>query len=96
MNYQAPKGFGISMNLVNDEIDQLENYIRMDVIVNGDFPEIYGTYQHSRANIALSTSQAYDIEPNGYGNVLEFHGNIGGYYDNMQGVRILFNQNMNE
>ena len=82
------QGFGISMNLVNDDdIVEFELLIGCDAIItNAEMPYIFGTYQHAERKVSLAQSQMYNIHPAGNGSVLNFVPEIEPRYDNMSGV----------
>jgi len=81
-------GYGISMNLVNNDITYLENFTSVDVALNGTIPIIWGSYQHAVNNVSLAQSQNYNISAAGLGYVINFHPSVDPYYDAMPGVRI--------
>ena len=79
-------GFGISMNLVNQNITGLELEVGADGIISAENPYIFGSYQHAVNNVSLAESQNYNISPAGYGNVFNFSQSVMTNYDGMQGV----------
>lgn len=82
------QGFGISMNLVNDDIVEIELEIGCDAIITSTGPYIFGTYQHATDNLTLAKSKMYNISSAGNGGVLNFYPTIDPYYDNMSGVYV--------
>ncbi|MEG1288072.1 MAG: hypothetical protein RSD29_01805 [Bacilli bacterium] len=81
-------GYGISMNLVDDDINALELFTTVDVKVVGTDPRIYGSYQHSVDNVSLATSQNYELNNVGMGHVISFYASSNDHYDNTQGLDI--------
>ncbi len=81
-------GFGISMNIVNDDIDDLMLSVECDVTPTESHPTIYGSYQHAVQNVSLTESQNYYLGIAGLGNVFVFPYNTSVKYDGMTGVRI--------
>ena len=82
------EGFGISMNLVNQNIVELETEIGADAVISCAGPYIFGSYQHAVHNVSLAQSQDYNISSSGFGNVLNFSQRVMNYYDDMQGVHV--------
>lgn len=79
-------GFGISMNLVDDDIEELElsiNALGMKATSNAI---IYGSYQHAIQYVTLAQSKEYTISAAGYGHVINFSVAQQNKYDNMDGV----------
>ena len=81
-------GFGISMNLVNQDISELSVEIGADAIIACANPYIFGSYQHAVSNVSLAQSQDYNISSSGYGGVLNFSQQVMGNYDDMEGVYV--------
>ena len=82
-------GFGISMNIVNDDIDYLESTIDAIVSRGSGTIGIYGSYQHTTANISLAQSQNYTLGGAGLGKVFVYPYSIRQNLDGMGGVEIL-------
>lgn len=82
------QGFGISMNLVDDDINSLELNLHADGIKSGSSPYVWGNYQHAVTNVTLAQSKQYNISSAGYGNVLNFTTDMENKYDGMGGVYI--------
>ncbi len=80
-------GFGISMNIVNDDITQLQNSLEGLLQIDATPAVIYGSYQHAVVDIDLATSKSYTISSGGLGSVFKFSTTkIENYYDKMGGV----------
>ena len=83
-------GFGISMNIVNDNI----NYLQLTVC--GDFkdtltqPTIFGSYQHAVKSLTLEESQNYTLGGSGLGSVFVYPYSISQKYDGMTGIRLQY------
>lgn len=86
--YHQDQGFGISMNLVNDNINALELEIGVIGMVSSSNPHVYGSYQHAVDDVTLTQSKYYTISAAGYGKVINFYPNIQHMYDGMDGVDI--------
>lgn len=82
-------GFGISMNIVNDDIDYLESTIDANVVRRSGTIGIYGSYQHTTANLSLAQSQNYTLGGAGLGKVFVYPYSISQNLDGMGGVEIL-------
>lgn len=82
-------GFGISMNIVNDDIDYLESTIDASVTRGTGTIAIYGSYQHTTANISLAQSRNYTLGAAGLGKVFVYPYSISQNLDGMGGVEIL-------
>lgn len=82
-------GFGISMNIVNDDIDYLTLEVECDVTPTEDHPEIFASYQHALKNLSLKDSQNYTLG-GGLGYVFVYPYSITEKYDNMSGVDIRY------
>lgn len=83
-------GYGISMNLVNDQISVL--YLTTDVSAvptSSTSYAIYGAYQHAKENVSLATSKGYTIGPAGLGGVFVFPYSTVTKYDGMSGVAVI-------
>ncbi len=85
MVYDSSKGFGISMNLVNDVISSLKCFVEVDIAV-GATSTIYGAYEHAVDDVSLSQSQDYRISAVGMGGVINFSDSVWPHYDYMDGV----------
>ena len=80
-------GFGISMNLVDNAI-KLECYINSALTLTSSSSLVAASYQHATIDVSLTTSKSYTLASNGMGGVIKFSGNIGNYYDGMNGTYI--------
>lgn len=78
-------GFGISMNLVNSDIESLESTIDSSMRINAFPAGLFTSYQHVVRNITLAQSKNYTIGA-GLGSVFLFNDDIDAYYDGMAGV----------
>ena len=83
-------GFGISMNIVNDDIDALQLEVDCDVKQTETYPAVFASYQHAVANLSLANSQNYVLSNVGLGNVFEYPYSIVEKYDGMSGIRIQY------
>ena len=81
-------GFGISMNLVNDDITYIRCFIDVDASMSTKTGTIYGSYQHAIKNVSLAQSQDYTISQVGMGKVINFSTKVWNYYDDMDGVKV--------
>ena len=79
-------GFGVSMNLVNNDIDSLELNITAIGMVSGSNPQVWASYQHAARNVTQAQSKNYTISAAGYGGVINFNPSVEIYYDGMYGV----------
>ena len=79
-------GFGISMNLVDSNVTELECEIDSSLTIDVSTPFIAASYQHAIQNVSLATSKSYTLTSGGLGGVILFSGNIYNYYDNMNGT----------
>lgn len=83
-------GVGISMNIVDDVKNSLQNSLTV-TFYNGSNPyTAYGTYQHATQDVTLAQSQDYSFSKTGLGKVLNFSSSVKNKYDGMQGVDITF------
>ena len=83
-------GFGISMNIVNDDIDFLQLILECDVAPEIDHPTLAGSYQHAISSISLANSQNYTLGGSGLGGVFIYPYNISTKYDGMTGVGLYY------
>ena len=83
-------GFGISMNLVDNQINYLVLDIECDVRSTVTHPELFGSYQHATSNLTLAQSQNYTLGGSGLGGVFVYPYNISSKYDHMAGVYIAY------
>lgn len=88
MNYDEFKGFGISMNIVNDKLKDLYCYIELDAAMKQNTATVYGSYQHAVDNVSLAQSKNYTINVVGMGKVINFADSVWGHYDDMNGVKM--------
>ena len=84
-------GFGISMNLVDQNITYLECTVSANLATYGYPATVFGSYQHATSDITLAKSKSYSLASGGLGSVFSFTNNYGNYYDGMQGVYDGFN-----
>ncbi len=82
-------GFGISMNIVNDNITSLQAEIDFDVASTIAHPTVLASYQHAVAEVSLANSQNYTLE-GGLGNVFTYPYSISQKYDGMSGVALYY------
>jgi hypothetical protein len=82
-------GFGISMNIVNSDIDALQLIAECDVEPTMNHPDIHGSYQHAISNVTLAQSQNYTLG-GGLGGVFVYPYNISQKYDGMSGLTLTF------
>lgn len=85
MIYDSSKGYGISMNLVNDVISSLQCFTEVDIAV-GATSTLYGAYEHAIDDVSLKNSQDYSISAVGMGKVINFSDSVWQHYDGMDGV----------
>lgn len=79
-------GFGISMNIVNDDITDLDTSIEGYLQLLATPAVIYGSYQHAVKDLDLATSKSYTITSGGLGSVFKFSSKVEDYYDKMGGT----------
>lgn len=79
-------GFGISMNLVDDDIDDIELSIDALGLKATSMGHVWGSYQHAIKNVTLAESQQYTVSTAGYGHVINFMPAQANKYDGMRGV----------
>ncbi len=86
-------GFGISMNVVNDEgLQSLQMSIDCDILPIKNYTYIYGSYQHAVTNVSLEESHNYELDNIGLGDVFKFPLETSQKYDGMSGVSLTYNQ----
>lgn len=85
MNYEDD-GFGISMNIVNEQMKDLHCFIEVDGVIVSDKATVYGAYEHAVDDVSLATSKNYSISAAGMGKVINFDPTVWDHYDDMQGV----------
>ncbi len=83
-------GFGISMNIVDNNIEALQLEAECDVTPTANHGSIFGSYQHAASSTTLAKSQNYTIGFGGLGNVFIFPIEISARYDGMFGLRLDF------
>lgn len=83
-------GFGISMNIVNNDIEALQLWLECDIKALSQYPAIYGSYQHAIKSVSLAESQNYTLSGGGLGSVFVYPYSISSKYDGMSGVRIQY------
>ncbi len=84
-------GFGISMNVVNNEnLESLVMTIDCDVTPTDTFSDIFGAYEHAVTNVSLEESHNYKLESSGLGRVFNFPLETRQKYDGMQGVYLYY------
>ena len=81
-------GFGISMNIVNDNITTLQLVLDCNVQDTITHPTLVGSYQHATSSVTLAQSQNYVLTGGGLGGVFEFPYSIAQKYDGMSGLII--------
>lgn len=82
-------GVGLSQNLV-DDASYYTNVLRINTTCSGNVI-LYGTYQHSQADISLADSQSYTFSEAGLGDILYFRNtSIGNVYDKTPGLKVSF------
>ncbi len=81
-------GYGISMNLVDNKLNNLFNHLSVNVAASGSSGMAYGSYQHAVDNVSLTQSKNYNISAAGMGRVINFAQSVWDHYDNMQGVKV--------
>ena len=84
------QGFGISMNIVNDNITELQLAVDCDVTPTLTAPSIYGSYQHAVKSVSLADSQNYTLSIEGLGGVFVYPYSISQKYDGMTGLEIQY------
>lgn len=84
-------GFGISMNLLNSNVTELECNIDASMYTSGTTSVLFASYQHATSDISLATSQSYILQAAGLGDVFSFSNNNHQYFDGMQGTWDYFN-----
>lgn len=87
MNYEND-GFGISMNVVNDKLNDLHMYISLDTAIASSTATVYGAYEHAVDNVSLAQSKNYTISAVGMGRVINFVDSVWQHYDDMDGVKV--------
>ncbi len=88
---QKTNGYGISMNIVDDDIKDLQCFTSVNASVSGtvgSIGTIYGAYEHAVDKVSLSQSQNYNISYAGMGRVINFAQSVWDHYDDMDGVFI--------
>lgn len=83
-------GFGISMNIVNNTITDLQTSVECDVRPTDEYPAIYSSYQHAVASVTLEQSHNYTLGRAGLGNVFKYPYSISSKYDGMSGIWLQF------
>ncbi len=82
-------GFGISMNVVNNEnLQSLVMTIECDITPTKNYTDVYGSYQHAVTNVTLEESHNYELDGGGLGYVFNFPLKISQKYDGMGGIQI--------
>lgn len=81
-------GFGISMNIVNSDITDLQLIAECYVTPTVTHPSIYASYQHAVQTLSLADSQNYTLGGAGLGGVFIFPYSISQKYDGMGGVSV--------
>lgn len=83
-------GFGISMNIVNSDITDLQLLVECYVTPTVTHPTIYASYQHAVQTLSLADSQNYTLGGSGLGSVFIFPYSISQKYDGMSGVSVSY------
>lgn len=81
------KHVGISMNIVNNVSNSLQNQITVTYLAAQGL-NAYGAYQHAKSEVTLSQSQNYTFSSSGKGRVFKFANSVDPKYDDMQGVHV--------
>ena len=84
------QGFGISMNIVNDNITELQLSVDCDITPTVNSPAVYGSYQHAVSSVTLAQSQNYTLGVEGLGRVFVYPYSISQKYDGMTGLTIQY------
>jgi len=87
-------GFGISMNIVNDDIEFLQLETECDVKMLQSYPTLYGSYQHAVSSLSLADSQNYTLGGSGLGAVFVYPYSISQKYDGMSGLHMEFDDTL--
>lgn len=83
-------GFGISMNIVNSDITDLQLIAECYITPTIEHPTIYASYQHAVQTLSLADSQNYTLGGAGLGSVFVFPYSISQKYDGMTGVSVSY------
>ncbi len=83
-------GFGISMNIVNTDITDLQLTAECDISPTITHPEIFTSYQHAISSVSLAQSQSYELGGAGLGGVFEYPYSVSQKYDGMSGLRLTY------
>lgn len=83
-------GFGISMNIVNTDITDLQLAVECDISPTESAPTIFGSYQHAVNDVSLANSQNYTLAGEGLGGVFLYPYSISQKYDGMSGIRLQY------
>lgn len=82
------EGFGISMNIVNNDITFLQLFAECDIKQTTQYGSILASYQHAISSVSLANSQNFTLGSTGLGSVFIYPYSITERYDGMSGVRI--------
>ena len=80
------QNFGISMNLVNNDINYLELSIDCLGKPSSSNPQVWASYQHAITDISLTQSQNYTISAAGMGKVINYDPSVVNYFNEMPGL----------
>ena len=83
-------GFGISMNIVNSDITDLQLTAECDISPTIAHPEIFTSYQHAISSVSLANSQNYTLGGAGLGGVFVYPYSVSQKYDGMSGLRLTY------
>lgn len=84
-------GFGISMNLLNTDVDELECEADTSLIIDDYVALTFASYQHAVQTVTLSESMNYTLGSMGLGNVIHFlNTSTINKYDGMEGLYTYF------
>lgn len=83
-------GFGISMNIVNSDITDLQLTAECDISPTIAHPEIFTSYQHAISSVSLAQSQNYTLGGAGLGEVFVYPYSISQKYDGMSGLSLTY------
>lgn len=83
-------GFGISMNIVNSDITDLQLTAECDISPTIAHPEVFTSYQHAISSVSLAQSQNYTLGGAGLGEVFVYPYSISQKYDGMSGLSLTY------
>lgn len=84
-------GFGISMNLLNTDVDELECEADTSLVIDNYVALTFASYQHAEQAVTLSESMNYTLTSIGLGSVIHFlNTSTMNKYDGMEGLYTYF------